>query len=283
MSAATWLSVGLAQAVGQRSGQQDCVAHVALPPTHERGSERVLVVVADGMGGHAAGDVASKTAINAFMAAAQDNSKRLAVELLRSGLTAAARAIQDACEREPELRDMGTTFLAGVVDKDEVGPVVQWISVGDSPFWRVDAAGVLERLNEDQSLAGELEADVKAGRLTPEQASSDSRRGKSNILTNALMAGPFDLGRADLRSEPLRLAADDMLLFASDGAETLSEKKIGQILKRNRAKGAKHAADELVKVTLAQGAKHQDNITVALVALTSAIPKRRFGFANGDR
>ncbi len=84
---AAWADISQAEAIGKRSSQQDCAAYVSLPPL-EGADERLLVVLADGMGGHAAGDVASKTAVNAFMAETQLCSSSHASEILQRGIAA---------------------------------------------------------------------------------------------------------------------------------------------------------------------------------------------------
>ncbi len=269
-----WASVGRAEALGQRSSQQDCAAHALLPPLAD-GPERLLVVLADGMGGHAAGDVASKTAVNAFMAETQQCTGANSAEILQRGLSAAALAVQAKANSDAALKDMGTTLVAGVVEKTTDGDVVvRWVSVGDSPLWRVNEKAEMERLNLDQSLAGELAAELRAGTATPEQAAIDPRRMQSNVLTLALMVAPFDLARADMHLDPLPLASGDLLLFSSDGAESLPEKLIGETIRKKRTAGTAAMTKALVKAVIDRKTPHQDNVMVVLVDPAPSPQKR---------
>ncbi len=261
---AGWVSVGKAESIGSRKSQQDAADVVSLP-AHGGSEERLLVVLGDGMGGHSAGDVASTAAVNAFMRETQQCSAAPASEVLERGLQAASEAVKAAAAADPASADMGTTLVAGVIERDGDATLVRWVSVGDSPLWRVSAKGQIERLNVDQSLAGELEADVKAGRVSAKEAETDPRRNQSNVLTLALSATLFDSARADRRLDPLRLEAGDMLVFASDGVESLPEKKIAEAILRKRSAGAPVAAKALVKTVLGRRVKRQDNIMVVLV------------------
>jgi len=275
MSAA-WASVGKAESLGSRASQQDAADVVSLP-AFGGGEERLLVVLADGMGGHAAGDIASTTAVNAFMAETQACSSAASVEVLQRGLNAAAEAVKAAAAADAANADMGTTLVAGIVERDAEATLLRWVSVGDSPLWRLKASGEIERLNVDQSLAGELEADVKAGRVSAKAAESDPRRNQAHVLTLALSASMFDPVRADQRLEPLRLETGDMLVFSSDGAESLPEKKIAETIRSKRSAGAPAAAKALVKAVLGRRVQRQDNVMVVLVDPAARRKRGLFG------
>ena len=115
------------------------------------GDGSLLAVVADGMGGHAGGAVASKLAVDAFVHAVEQGGG------LADGLQDANAAVGEGAAGKPELAGMGATLVAAQVRGDEV----RWISVGDSPFFLV-SAGKLERLNADHSMAPQIDALVDA-------------------------------------------------------------------------------------------------------------------------
>jgi len=107
----------------------------------------VLAVVADGMGGHAGGAVASRLVADAAVKAVEQGRS------LSDGLQAANEAVREGAARKQELVGMGSTLVAVIVAGDDV----RWISVGDSPFYMV-SGGKLERLNADHSMAPQIDA-----------------------------------------------------------------------------------------------------------------------------
>src|SRR5579864_1167179 len=118
--AADWRGEG-GQHQGGRPYQEDSWA---LRPL---GDGSLLAVVADGMGGHAGGAVASKLVVEAFLAALERGRS------LAEALQEANQAVHKGAAGKPDLAGMGSTVVAAVVKDDEV----RWISVGDSPFYRV--------------------------------------------------------------------------------------------------------------------------------------------------
>jgi hypothetical protein len=129
------------QSVGMRANQQD--AYGVVPPEDLGGGRTLLAVVADGMGGHAAGEIASETALQAFVdgffvdALSDDGSR------LWAGLELANTRIGQLVAQRPSLRGMGTTVIAALFRDDSI----RWISVGDSPLY-LFRDGVIRRLNK---------------------------------------------------------------------------------------------------------------------------------------
>ena len=215
---------------GARPYQEDSWALTKL------GDGSLLAVVADGMGGHAGGAVASKLAVEAFVHAVEQGGG------LADGLQDANKAVAKGAEGKPALEGMGATLVAAQVRGDEV----RWISVGDSPFFLV-STGRIERLNADHSMAPQIEEMVKRGLLTEEEAANHPAR---HTLREAVMGDPLTLIDKGSR----RLGPDAKLLLCSDGVQTLSEKQIeASALKPVRG---------LIQAVLAARAEHQDNITV---------------------
>ncbi|CAN5922033.1 Stp1/IreP family PP2C-type Ser/Thr phosphatase [soil metagenome] len=200
------------------------------------GDGSLLAVVADGMGGHAGGAVASKVVVETFVHALEQGGG------LSDGLQEANAAVGKAAAGKLELSGMGATLVAATVRGDEV----RWISVGDSPFYMV-SAGTLDRLNADHSMAPQIDALVKRGMLTAEEAEHHPGR---HTLREAVMGQPLTLIDKGSR----KLGADVKLLLCSDGVQSLTETQI--------AAGAIKPASGLVEAVLAAAKDHQDNITV---------------------
>jgi serine/threonine protein phosphatase PrpC len=215
---------------GDRSYQEDSWA---LRPLAD-GS--LLAVVADGMGGHAGGAVASKLVVDAVVSSLEQGAS------LDDGLGAANAAVRDGARGKPELEGMGSTLVAALVQGDEV----RWISVGDSPFF-LAAGATLKRLNADHSMAPQVDALLARGMLTPEEAANHPGR---HTLREAVMGGPLTL----IDRGQQRIGPDACLLMCSDGVQSLSEQAI--------AAKASLPVRDLIGAVLAVRALHQDNLTI---------------------
>ncbi len=198
-----------------------------------------LYVVADGMGGHRAGEVAAAIAVEQLGAELDAgrivDGVSLGAALLVAGAEVRARGTGDRA-------GMGTTVVAILLDGSRA-----WVAhVGDSRAYLL-RAGTLEQLTADHTLVGEL---VRRGRLTPAQAATDTRR---HVLTRALGASD---DAPDVRALPL--APGDRLLLCSDGlAGVVPDARIGSLLGQGDPEAA---ADALVAAALAAGGP--DNVTV---------------------
>lgn len=205
-----------------------------------------LVAVADGMGGHPGGEVASDLALTLLEAAFTGRS----VLELEAGARSANRAICDRARADGGLEGMGTTLCAvGALADGSLGV----INVGDSRayLWR---DGSLEQLTEDHSVTGEL---IRRGELTEHEAVDHPHR---NILTRAL--GPGPTVEVDGSIHPVR--PGDRLLLCTDGLfNEVGESEIAALL--GSASDLDTVADELLQHALTNGGR--DNITVAIVDL----------------
>ena len=143
---------------GQRPSQQDSALWVRISATE------YLSILADGLGGEVAGDVASSVAVSSFCdayeAPAIPGEPRAR---LMAALQAANLALHDRIVAEPELAGMATTLVAAVV----YDGLLQWVSVGDSPMW-LFRRGEVRRLNANHSVPGEL-AEIVSGGDTAEE------------------------------------------------------------------------------------------------------------------
>jgi serine/threonine protein phosphatase PrpC len=237
---------------GRRPYQEDDCAIVRL--RDEQGNGAVLAVLADGMGGHAGGAVASDVATRSFVESFRSNPAAVS-ERLQAALTAANESIAQRSDKEPGLLGMGCT-LVGLV----AGPQrLDWISVGDSPLW-LFSSGMLRRLNEDHSMTPLLQARVQRGEMTANAAALHPSR---NALRSAVSGE--DIPLVDLAFMQLTPEPGDVVLLASDGLCSLQDAEILQILERNRDAGTETMAEELITAVDALGRSDQDNTTVVVL------------------
>ncbi|MEI9899030.1 MAG: hypothetical protein WDN31_01655 [Hyphomicrobium sp.] len=153
------------------------------------------------------------------------------------------------------LAGMGTTLVAAVFTNDGV----EWVSVGDSPLL-LFRRGEIALLNEDHSLAPELDRLAAIGRITPEQAKTDPRR---HMLRSAVTGDELDL--VDISRKPLLLEDGDYIILASDGLHTLETSEVERIISAYAEDGAESVANALVRAVEAIRDPHQDNTTVLAV------------------
>jgi serine/threonine protein phosphatase PrpC len=215
---------------------------------------RTVFAVADGLGGHQGGEVASATAVEPL--AALDGRDFAGVAEAARALAAAIReansAILERAAGDPGLWGMGTTVTAAAVAG---GRFLQLAHVGDSRAYLLHD-GTLNQLTTDHTLVGEL---VRRGRLTPEQAAVHPER---SILTRAVGLDP---GIMVDTPEPLELEPGDQVLLCSDGlTETVRDDRIATLLAEHE--DGHEACRGLIDAANAAGGP--DNITVVLVRMT---------------
>jgi PPM family protein phosphatase len=174
-----------------------------------------VFVVADGMGGARAGEVASRAAADAFD---RELAEGPAEETLRETIEAANREIHDLARQDPSRAGMGTTLTAAIVNPE--ADEVSIGHVGDSRAYRL-RAGKLERLTRDHSLVEEMR---RKGQLTDEQAEDHPQR---SIITRAL--GPERRVEVDVQTVPAQ--PGDVFLLSSDGLTTMiDDERISRVL-----------------------------------------------------
>lgn len=220
---------------GDREDQEDFYAFEVLE------SGRLLLVLADGAGGQASGELASRSASLGFLqcyAAAKGGEE----PTLSTALEQGNRYLADFMDRDPERRaTMATTLLAVLVDKLSL----HWISVGDSPLL-LFRDGKAVRLNADHSGAG----------LTGEKK-------MKNVLLSALVGGRIPL--IDWQRDTYRLHEKDILIAASDGLWTLTLEEIGDYLSSHATEDASALAHGLIELVIATKKPRQDNATIAVI------------------
>ena len=219
-----------------------------------------VFVLADGMGGYNAGEVAADMATTQVCEDMQrwlaELPKPLAIHHVRSALEIcvenANRAIFDAARKQPQCAGMGTTVVAGVLCNDQL----VLAHVGDSRCYRV-RGGVLEQLTRDHSW---LQQQLDFGLITAQQAALSTQR---NLVTRAL--GIARSVRVEVNAFPL--LSGDLLLLCSDGlSEMLTSDELCAMADSNAPLQGK--ADGLVDAANHQGGR--DNISVLLVQVGPA-------------
>ena len=242
---------GGAATIGARRRQEDAWGTQILPPD-EHGS-RLLAVVADGMGGHPAGDEASRIACRAFVeiCTTAAGSPR---ERLRHALNAANRQVRAAVLARPELFDMGTTLVAALFHSGGC----DWVSVGDSFLFHYRSDRI-RRINPLHTFGAELDEMARRGEITHAEAAEDPGR---PIITSAIMGGPLD----EVAEGSLPLKPDDLVILATDGAETLGEDGIASVCDGHAGRIAGAIIGRIEEL----GHPYQDNATVVVVRASTA-------------
>ena len=241
------------QITGTREYQEDDFGLVE--PSDGGSDSSVVLLLADGMGGHVGGATASATVIRTF-AEQYSTSEGSIPDRLRACLSAANEAIAKTIEENPGLDGMGSTLIAAVVSP--LG--LEWISVGDSPLWLFRSGG-LQRLNADHSMAPALAKLVNEGRMTAQDAATDPNR---HALRSAVVGEEISL--VDVSPQPVPIQQDDHVLLGSDGLFTLDEDELARILDKSNETSPAELADTIVQAVEDAGHVRQDNTTVLLYA-----------------
>lgn len=234
---------------GDRPYQEDWFAYQVF--NSDSGKGEVLMVLADGMGGHAGGAEASYTAASCFLDHFGETQGDAAARL-RECLDVANQAIESRVTEDISLANMGCTLVGCLVTGDDV----YWVSVGDSPLWLLEDGGLV-RLNEDHSMRPYLEALVEAGQMTEEELADDYR---VHQLRSAVMGD--ELALVDQNKEPMHLSAGQKLILASDGLETISEAEIAKVCADHD--NPSDAVRALLNAVEEKRRTHQDNATALI-------------------
>jgi len=236
--------VGGATDVGRvRQGNEDALLILPVPLL-------TLVAVADGMGGHAGGEVASAIAIQTLEVAlaAAGTAASQPGTALRRAVEQANRAVWEAARADAALDGMGTTMVAALIDADGRAAVA---SVGDSRAYVVSDHHA-ERITQDHTWVAEQ---VVAGELTQHEARTSPFRA---ILTRSI--GSASRVEVDL-FEGVELRAATALVLCSDGVtEYLDERDLARAL--GAARTAQEAAQAMVRLAVERGGA--DNATVVV-------------------
>lgn len=237
----------LAQDIGTRSEQQDSAA--VCPFDRSQGA---LFVIADGLGGHTGGARASHIVVKSFADAGESGRFKTPqdrYEQLGAALAASNEEIAAAARSLGKNETMGTTLVAAAAAWNTIG----WISVGDSHLylWR---AGLLSKLNEDHSQAGQM---VKSGRYKPDDPELDAYR---SMLRSAIMGRELTL--IDRPIETMELRLGDILVLATDGLNVVELPDVERIVTAHATGDSNTLANALLDAVRASGVTSRDNATV---------------------
>ena len=204
-----------------------------------------LFVVADGMGGHNAGDYASRYGVSVLTDTIRKDQNFNPVKIMRAGIEAANKAVLAKSQSSPELKGMGSTMVVATI----VGGYLFVANVGDS---RLYLAGTeFRQITHDHSLIAEM---VRLGELTPEEGQNHPDR---NIITRAI--GTTEEVKIDFFD--VKLETGDCFMMCSDGLYNMVESSV--IYKVLRDHDVQDRAEKLVELANAGGGL--DNIAVVVV------------------
>lgn len=206
-----------------------------------------LFLVADGMGGHAAGDYASRFTIEKIVECVQNSSNSEPVAVMREAVHDANRKLMEEANADPGKAGMGTTIVAATVDGDRLYTA----NVGDSRLYVVNRNGITQ-ITRDHSLVEEM---VRLGEMAREDAKDHPDK---NIITRAV--GVLPEVSADFFETVLE--REDTVLMCSDGLTNMIEdEEIHHIILGQRDIVEK--AEKLIETANRNGGR--DNITVVLI------------------
>ena len=226
-----------------RKLNQDYVYRSELPV----GNLPNLFLVADGMGGHNAGDFAAKLAVTTIAELIADSDETDAEKLLDRSVSVANAVVFRSAEASPELAGMGTTIVAAVCDGDKLTVA----NVGDSRLYVVNKDGI-NQITRDHSWVEEM---IRRGGIAREDARNHPDK---NIITRAVGVG--NSVRIDFFEQKIK--EDDIILICTDGlTNMLIDEEIQSVLLSER--NIEEKAEELVRRANDNGGR--DNISVILI------------------
>ena len=230
--------------VGQVRSQNQDYVYASEQPI---GNLPNLFVLADGMGGHNAGDFASRCAVSVIEASVKKDMSFNPIKIMRHAIEEANEKIHELAKEDAAKAGMGTTLVAVTV----VGYYAYVANVGDSRLYVVQEQ--IHQVTKDHSLVQEM---VRMGEIKPEEARNHPDK---NIITRALGAErTVDIDFFDLKLEP-----DSTILMCSDGLSNMVEdSKIEQII-LDQTENLSEKGERLLKEANQNGGK--DNIAVILV------------------
>ena len=247
MTAASRCDVGLVRKINQDT------VFCSLEPV---GLLPNLFIVADGMGGHKAGDLASTEAVRCFIKCIKERSREAEdiVDLMRLALEEANRYVYYLSKESEDYQGMGTTFVAATF----CGNSLYCINVGDSRLYKLNRAGEhpmsLKKVTVDHSI---VEMMIKEGMITEEEARVHPNR---NVITRAL--GPEKSEECD--SYVCVLKQGEYLLLCTDGLiNTVSDQEILYEVIHNGDEES--CLDRMLAISKSRGAA--DNVTAVLLKL----------------
>ena len=250
--------VATAAIKGGRDYQED-----SLIANFPQGQETGFAVLADGMGGHLSGDVASALVMSEVYS--QIKRKEMLLDkritdisaLLYNTAMAANTCVTQHIAEKPDTYGMGATLLACVIRGDDL----YCVSVGDSPLF-LFRDGELRQLNQDHSMAPQIDMMVNVGAMDPEGGRNHPDR---NTLTSAIAGAEID--KIDCPDEPTAVLPGDIILVASDGLQFLSNDAIAKILQETKDARSADITEALLSAISDLDDPEQDNTAFSVIKL----------------
>ncbi|WP_442852261.1 PP2C family protein-serine/threonine phosphatase [Roseobacter sp. CCS2] len=258
LNKAVRFDVATAAIKGGRDYQED-----SLIANFPQGQETGFAVLADGMGGHLSGDVASAIVMSEVFGDIKRKEMSLDKQITDvSALLCSTAAAANACvaqyiDETPDSYGMGATLLACVIRGDDL----YWVSVGDSPLF-LFRDGELRQLNQDHSMAPQIDMMVKVGAMDPEVGRNHPDR---NTLTSAI-AG-VEIAKIDCPDTPTTILPGDIILVASDGLQFLSNDAIADILQKTQDARSADITEALLSAINDLADPEQDNAAFSVIKL----------------
>lgn len=252
------VQVDFAQATdrGQRTYQQDETY------AGETDNGAVVGILADGMGGHVAGEVASMLAkeavLDSLLPALSDDLEPADIHrALAASVDAATERLANHIKNNREDDGMGTTLIVAVVHKEHL----YWVSIGDSPLylWRSNKC---YQINQDHSMGPSIDQMARAGLMTKEEALAHPDR---DALTSAVTGNKPDL--IDAGNEAIPLQIGDIIVLSSDGLQIIPDEKITKVLYLAQNYDAIYTAAALLNSVKRLDNPDQDNLSVVTIKL----------------
>lgn len=241
---------------GCRERQED-----ALAVDFAQGTGLGLAVLADGMGGHDAGDIASQIVVTEVFSElkmwANDPARleRNIEQVLHGAVSGANDCVTEFVKDRGDLDIMGATLIATVLFDDRL----YWISVGDSPLYLFRGAS-LARLNENHSLSSQITRMNGTGRPDPNELEAHEY---SHCVTSVL-AGRV-IPQIDCTASPFRIRPGDIVIAASDGLQFLSDDRIAEILGQVSSQPSAVIVSALMRELEVLADPQQDNISLCVI------------------
>ena len=243
---------------GMRDYQEDSVLS-----SFPLGQDTGFAILADGMGGHTSGHIASALVVAEVYS--QLKMKHLLLEdgvlnipaTLREAADSANKRVARHIKDDEESFGMGSTLLSVMIRRDKLF----WLSVGDSPLL-LFRDGALRQLNQDHSMAPQIDVMVKTGALSAEAGRDHPDR---NTLTSAISGE--DIPMIDCPSRPIALLPDDVLIAASDGLQFISNGNIAKTLKLAQEGHSVEIANALMTALEQLDHPEQDNAAFIIIKL----------------
>ncbi len=247
------------QIAGARDYQEDAFLTTYLDDDSGNSKSSALIVVADGMGGHAAGNIASNLVVSTFNKTFTGKfGKQDPPGVLREALKNANEGLKESIEETPGLDGMGCTMVTAAITKGKI----YWVSVGDSHLYLIRDRDLIKK-NEDHSYGGYLD------RMRAQGIDVEAEAGLSRNMLMSAMTGE-EIAEVDCPGSGFQLLPGDRVIIASDGLDTLEK---DTILKTSAwSHTPKECVAGLLKAVDEAKRPRQDNTTIVVVDLIERQP-----------